>query len=80
MSEPLLYKVVGPVFLDEGESAFLLKNSNGRVLSTEFGPGWIRLRGRANPESAWAIPLLAERRGISGSPAGGLIVFGATEQ
>lgn len=79
MSEPLLHKITGPVFLNEGDLAFLMKASNGRPVECEFGVGWVRLKGRSNPASGWAVPLLAQRRGLGGDPASGLVVYGATE-
>ena len=83
MSEPLLFKVTGPIYLEPPETAFLMQSTTPAgnpypPLSLEFGPGWVRLRGRSNPESDWAVPILAKLRGIS--DVSGLIVFGASEQ
>jgi len=79
MSAPLLYKITGPIFLNDGEEVALMKESNGRGLAIEFGAGWSRLSGRRDPVSAWAVPLLVELRGIGGHPASGLVVYGASE-
>lgn len=71
-----VHKVVGPIELQERETSALMRFSDGRVLACKFGSS-VWLDGDKSP---WAIPILAQMRGLTASGRGGIIVWGASEQ
>jgi len=55
--------------VDELETASLMRVSNGRNLPFAFGTGGVALIWR---EAQWAVPLLAEWRGITFADGAGI--------
>jgi hypothetical protein len=70
-----IHKIVGPIELQEHETSELMRISDGRPLCCSFGSSvWLD----AN-KSPWAVPVLAQMRGLTSSGRGGILIWGVSE-